>query len=176
VIWDYGNTSSFISPISYEPGNLSRVHGFLYGSNTTIYANLDGGGVSILNGRNTGTNFQTSLFMGVETGGVRSVWVKDPTGRLIVNNTLTPDTFPPAPSGYYGFYTLTFPTSANGTYQLGVTNSWGVNKVFQTYGNTVHSPPPPDEEFFLMTFFGFLVVGFYFLGKIAKLRKSRTST
>jgi hypothetical protein len=24
--------------------------------------------------------------------------------------------------------------------------------------------PPPNEEYFLMTFFGFLVVGFYFMG------------
>jgi hypothetical protein len=31
--------------------------------------------------------------------------------------------------------------------------------------------PPPDEEYFLMTFFGFLVVGLYFLGKIAKRKR-----
>jgi hypothetical protein len=30
------------------------------------------------------------------------------------------------------------------------------------------TPPPPDEEYFLMTFFGFLVAGLYFVGKIAK--------
>jgi hypothetical protein len=28
--------------------------------------------------------------------------------------------------------------------------------------------PPPDEEYFLMTFFGFLVVGLYFLGKVSR--------
>jgi hypothetical protein len=34
--------------------------------------------------------------------------------------------------------------------------------------------PPPDEEYFLMTFFGFLVVGLYFLGKIARRRSVRS--
>jgi hypothetical protein len=58
--------------------------------------------------------------------------------------------------------------SVNGTYQFGITNSWGVSNVFQTYNNVVHNPPPPDEEYFLMTFFGFLVPGLYFLGKIAR--------
>jgi hypothetical protein len=42
-----------------------------------------------------------------------------------------------------------------------------VSSVFQTNHNVVHIPPPP-EEYFLMTFFGFLVVGLYFLGKFAK--------
>jgi hypothetical protein len=43
----------------------------------------------------------------------------------------------------------------------------GVSSVFQTYGK-VAVCPSPNEEYFLMTFFGFLVVGPYFLGKIAK--------
>jgi len=57
---------------------------------------------------------------------------------------------------------------ANRTNQFGVTNSWGVSSIFQTYDNVAHIPPPPNEEYFLMTFFGFLLVGLYFLGKIAK--------
>jgi hypothetical protein len=40
--------------------------------------------------------------------------------------------------------------------------------VLQTYDNVAHMPPPPNEEYFLMTFFGFLMEGLYFLGKIAK--------
>jgi hypothetical protein len=28
--------------------------------------------------------------------------------------------------------------------------------------------PPPNEEYFLMTFFGLLVVGLYFVGKITR--------
>jgi hypothetical protein len=98
---------------------------------------------------------------------VTNLWVKDPNGNLIVNETLTPNTESPSPSGYYGFYELSFPMSMNGTYQFGITNSWGVSSVFQTYDNVVHTPPPPDEEYILMTFFGFLVAGVYFLGKIA---------
>jgi hypothetical protein len=54
------------------------------------------------------------------------------------------------------------------TYKFRITNSWGVSRVSQTYNNVAHIPPPPDEEYFLMTFFGFLAVGLYFLGKIAK--------
>jgi len=77
-------------------------------------------------------------------------------------------TEPPSPFGYYGFYELSFPMSVNGTYQFGITNSCGVSSVLQTYDNVAHIPQPPDEEYFLMTFFGFLVVGLYFLGEVTK--------
>jgi len=171
LAWDYNDTSpSFISPISYEPGNLSRVYGFLYGGNSTIYANLEGGGAKLLNAQDEQTDFQVTVFVGVQTGGVTSLWVKDPNENLIVNETLTANTEPPSPSGYYGFYELSFPMSVNGTYQFGITNSWGVSSVFQTYDNIAHMPPPPDEEYFLMTFFGFLAIGLYFLGKVSRRR------
>jgi hypothetical protein len=170
VAWDYGyaTTPSFVSPISYEPGNLSRIYGFLFGGGSTIYANLDGGGGSLVNVQRQQTNFQALAMIGPQTGGVTSLWVKDPNGNLIVNETLTTNTEPPSPSGYYGFYELSFPMSVNGTYRFGITNSWGVSSVFQTYDNVAHIPPPPNEQYFLMTFFGFLVVGLYFLGKLAK--------
>lgn len=174
VVWDYGKGTdpSFISPVSYEPGNLSRVYGFLYGGNTTIYANLDGGGGRLVNIQKDQTNFRALVMMGPQTGGVKSIWIRDPSGNLVVNETLIPDTEPPAPPGYYGFYALSFLMSVNGTYQFGITNSWEVGSVFQTYDNIAHLPPPPNEEYFLMTFFGFLTVGLYFLGKITK--RSRT--
>ena len=174
VAWDYGNgtAQSFISPVSYEPGNLSQIYGFLFGANSTIYANLKGGGGSLVNIQLQQTNFEAFAMLGPQTGGVTSLWVKDPNGNLIVNETFTPNTEPPSPSGYYGFYELSFPMSVNGTYQFGITNSWGVCSVFQTYDNVSHIPPPPDEEYFLMTFFGFLVVGIYFLGKIARNHRS----
>jgi hypothetical protein len=43
-----------------------------------------------------------------------------------------------------------------------------MSSVFQTYDSVAHAPPPPDEEYFLTTFFGFLVIGPYFMAKIAK--------
>lgn len=169
VAWDYnGSAPSFVSPVTYEPGNLSRIYGFLYGGNNTIYANLDGGGAHLVGVRSEQTEFQAMVMMGPQTGGVTSLWVMDPNGKLIVNETLTADTQPPAPPGFFGFYSLSFPMSVNGTYRFGITNSWGVSSVFQTYDNDVHLPPPPNEEYFLVTFFGFLLVGLYFLGKITK--------
>ncbi len=167
LTWDYnGSSPSFISPVTYEPGNLSSVYGFLYGGNSTIYANLDGGGAKLLNAHNEQTDFQAMVLMGPQTGGATSLWVKDPNGNLIVNDSMTPNTQPPSLSGYYGFYELSFAMSLNGTYQFGITNSWGVSSVFQTYDDIAHLPPTPNEEYFLMTFFGFLVVGLYFLGKV----------
>ena len=59
----------------------------------------------------------------------------------------------------------------NGTHQFGITNSWGVSSVFQTYDNVAHIPPPPNEEYFLMTYFGFLVAGLYFLGTISRMTR-----
>ncbi len=174
VAWDYGSgsTPNFVSPITYEPGNLSKVYGFLYGANNTIYANLDGGGGSLVGIQSHQTNFQAMAMIGARTGGAENLWVRDPSGNLVVNYTLTPNTVSPSPAGYFGFYALSFPMSDNGTYQFGFTNSWGVSSVFSTYDNVAHIPPPPNEEYFLMTFFGFLVVGLYFLGKIAKRRRN----
>jgi hypothetical protein len=170
VAWDCGNGTapSFVSPVTYEPGNLSETYGFVFGSNSTIYANLDGGGGSLVNVQTQQTGFQALAMIGPQTGGASSLWVKDPNGNVIVNDSLTPNTEPPSPPGYYGFYELSFPMGVNGTYQFGITNSWGVSSVFQTYENVTHIPPPPDEEYFLMTFFGFLVVGLYFLGKTSR--------
>jgi hypothetical protein len=174
VAWDYGSGSapSFVSPVTYEPGNLSKVYGFLYGEDNTIYANLDGGGGSLVNIQSHQTNFQAMAMIGPQTGGAKNLWVRGPSGNLIVNYTLTPNTVPPSPSGYFGFYAISFPMNENGTYEFGITNSWGISSVFSTYDNIAHIPPPPNEEYFLMTFFGFLVVGFYFLGKIAKRNRT----
>ena len=66
--------------------------------------------------------------------------------------------------------------ASTGTYQFGMTNSWGVSSVFQTYNSVSHLPPLPDEQYFLMTFLGFLVVGVYFLGKIGKHRGNQRMT
>ena len=48
----------------------------------------------------------------------------------------------------------------------------GMSGVVQTYDNAAHMPPHPDEEHFLTTFFGFLIVGLYFLGRISTKFKS----
>jgi len=170
IAWDYGSggAPSFVSPITYEPGNLSRTYGFLYGGNSTIYANLDGGGASLVGIQNSQSDFHSMVMVGPQSGGADYLWVTDPNGNVIVNESLTADTQPPSPPGYFGFYAVSFPMSDNGTYTFGITNSWGVSSVFQTYANIVHLPPPPDAEYFLMTFFGFLMVGLYFLGKIAR--------
>ena len=96
--------------------------------------------------------------------------LKDPDGNVIMNETLASDTQPPAPPGYFGFYSLTFPTSVNGTYQFEITNSWGMSSIFQTCDSVVHLPPPPNKEYLLRTFLGFLTAGLYFLEKVAKRR------
>jgi len=170
IAWDYrsGGAPSFVSPITYEPGNLSSIYGFLYGGNCTIYANLDGGGASLVGIDVSQSDFRGMVMLGPQSGGADYLWVKDPNGNVITNESLTANTQPPSPPGYFGFYTISFPMSVNGTYGFGITNSWGVSSVFQTYDNVVHLPPPPDEAYFLMTFLGFLLFGLYFLGMIAR--------
>jgi len=175
IAWDYGRggAPSFVSPITYEPGNLSRIYGFLYGGNSTIYANIDGGGASLVGVQVSQSIFHGMAMVGPQSGGADYLWVKDPSGNVIMNESLTADTQPPSPPGYFGFYAISFPMSDNGTYQFGITNSWRVSSVFQTYDNIVHLPPPPNAEYFLMTFFGFLLVGLYFLGKIARRHRTQ---
>src|SRR5205823_5392180 len=106
IAWDYRNgaTQSFISPISREPGNLSKIYGYLFGSNNTIYANLDGGGGSLENVQRQESSFQALAMIGPQTGGATSLWVMDPGGDLLVKETLTRNTAPPSPLGYFGFY------------------------------------------------------------------------
>jgi hypothetical protein len=170
IAWDYGSggVSSFVSPITYEPGNLSRIYGFLYGGNSTIYANLDGGGASLVGVQVRQSVFQGMVMVGPQSGGAEYLWVEDPNGTVVMNESLTANTQPPSPAGYFGFYALSFPMSVNGTYQFGITNSWRVSSVFLAYANVVHLSPPPSMEYILMTFFGFLLVGLYFLGKILR--------
>jgi len=38
--------------------------------------------------------------------------------------------------------------SVNGTYQSGISNSWGVSSVFQTYDNIAHIPPLAERGVF----------------------------
>jgi hypothetical protein len=154
--------------VTYEPGNLSRIYGYIFGSNNTIYANLDGGGGSLANIQRQQSSFQALATIGPQTGGATNLWVMDPDGDLLFNETLTANTAPPSPLGFYGFYALSFPMSVNGTYKFGITNSWGMSSVITTYDNVAHTPPAPSEEYFLTTFFGFLAVGLYLLGNIAK--------
>ncbi len=44
----------------------------------------------------------------------------------------------------------------------------GAQTPHTTYYNAARISPPPNKEWFLMTFFGFLVLGLYFLGKIVR--------
>jgi hypothetical protein len=103
VAWDYGNgtTPSFVSPVTYEPGNLSETYGFIIGGNSTICANLDRGGGSLVNVQTQQTSSQALAMIGPQTGGVTSLWVNDPNGNLIVNESLTPNTEPPSPAGVH---------------------------------------------------------------------------
>jgi hypothetical protein len=52
-----------------QPGNLSETYGFLFGGNSTIYANLDGGGGSLVNVQTQQTSFQALAMIGPQTGG-----------------------------------------------------------------------------------------------------------
>jgi hypothetical protein len=101
VAWDYGNgtTPSFVTPVTNEPGNLSQIYGFPFGGNSTIYANLDGGGGSLVNVQTQQTSFQALAMIGPQTGGATSLWVKDPDGNVIVNDSLTPTLNCPLPRG-----------------------------------------------------------------------------
>jgi hypothetical protein len=52
--------------------------------------------------------------------------VKDLDGNLIADQSLiSTNTEPPSPAGLCGLHGLSFPMSINGTYQFGITMSWG---------------------------------------------------
>jgi hypothetical protein len=112
--------------------------------------------------------------IGPQTGGATSLWVKDPNGDLVVNDSLTPNTEPPSPPGYYGFYELSFPMSVNGTYQVRGHQLLGSEQRIPDLRQRRPRASAAGRGVLLMTFFGFLVIGLYFLGKIS--RKAQRST
>jgi hypothetical protein len=131
IAWNYrnGTSPSFVSPISREPGNLSKIYGYLFGSNNTIYANLDGGGGSLANIQRRQLRFQALAMIGPQTGGATSLWVMDPNGSIAVNETRSQHDPPPPPEGTFGSHSPSFLMSVNGTYQFGITNLWGEQRL-----------------------------------------------
>ena len=48
-------------------------------------------------------------------------------------------------------------------------------QIAMCYDNVAHISAPPNEEYFLLTFFGFLVVGLYFPGRLSQAQSRRGS-
>jgi hypothetical protein len=150
LLWQYNESGNLPFLVSQEPGHLSDNYPLLYGQNSTVYVNLEGGGVHII-GLNPGAGYSlVSLNATLESGGITRVWAIDSQGAVLANITLIPTSKGIAPSGYTGIYELLIPSTKNQTISIYTENSWGVVSDAGNFSLTVFSSERPGPSAFLI--------------------------
>jgi hypothetical protein len=121
--WIAGNTTAPQTPSAFA----SQEYGFWpLGENLTVYANLQGGGVSLLGEQRLGpSGYQASLFIEPWSGGISSVQLVE-GGKAVENtSTLNPSAYPsPIQTGLTGLYEISFPATGQDVKAV-LTNIWG---------------------------------------------------
>ena len=116
-------------PVTFEPGQLTDLYQFIYGQNSTVFVNTEGGGIGLSLPPVTQDNTCLLTFaIGPESGGVMRLWAVDSDGTVLTNMSLSPTT--PSitsfsPPGYLGFYTAAIPVVHDGTTTVTLVNAWG---------------------------------------------------
>jgi len=150
LLWQYNGYGNLAFLVSQEPGHLSYNYPLLYGQNSTVYVNLEGGGVHII-GLNPGAGYSlVSLNATLESGGITRVWATSSQGEVLANITLIPTSKGIAPSGYTGIYELLIPSTKNQTISIYIENSWGVVSDAGNLSLTVFSSERPGPSVFLI--------------------------
>jgi hypothetical protein len=115
-------------PITQEPGQLTNLYQFIYGQNSTVFVNTEGGGIGLLPPVSQGNTYQLTFAINPQSGGVTRVWAVDSEGTMLTNMSLyptTPSITSFSPPGYFGFYTAAIPVVYNGTMTVTLVNAWG---------------------------------------------------
>jgi hypothetical protein len=115
-------------PITQEPGQLTNLYQFIYGQNSTVFVNTEGGGIGLLPPVSQGNTYQLTFAINPQSGGVTRVWAVDSEGTMLTNISLyptTPSITSFSPPGYFGFYTAAIPVVYNGTMTVTLVNAWG---------------------------------------------------
>ena len=123
------NNACQLQTIDTEPGNITQLYSFLYGSNLTIPVSLTGGGIGLISSPEPvagGTQYVLNLF--ISSQGAKKILVTSDSGTLLAT-FFPPDSRPAyssyAPSGYFGEYSIQFPAGSSSTVKVEVVNSWG---------------------------------------------------
>jgi hypothetical protein len=150
LLWQYNGTGNLPFLVSQEPGHLSENYPLLYGQNSTVYVNLEGGGVHII-GLDPDAGYSlVSLNATLESGGITQVWATSLQGAVLANITLVPTSKGIAPSGYTGLFELLIPSTKNQTISIYTENSWGVVSDAGNLSLTVFSSERPRPSAFLI--------------------------
>jgi hypothetical protein len=150
LLWQYNDIGNLPFLVSQEPGHLSDNYPLLYGQNSTVYVNLEGGGVHII-GLNPGAGYSlVSLNATLESGGITRVWAIDSQGAVLANITLVPTSKGIAPSGFTGLFELLIPSTKNQTISIYTENSWGFVSDAGNLSLTVFSSERPEPSVFLI--------------------------
>jgi len=150
LLWQYNGYGNLPFLVSQEPGHLSENYPLLYGQNSTVYVNPEGGGVHII-GLNPSAGYSlVSLNATLESGGITRAWATSLQGAVLANITLIPASKGIAPSGYTGLFELLIPSTKNQTISIYTENSWGVVSDAGNFSLTVFSSERPGPSAFLI--------------------------
>lgn len=169
------NNACQLQTIDTEPGNITQLYSFLYGSNLTIPVSLTGGGIGLLGSPEPvagGTQYVLNLF--ISSQGAKKILVTSGSGTLLAT-FFPPDSWPAyssyAPSGYFGEYSIQFPAGNSSTVTVEVVNSWGA----VTYITNIHVKPseisPPTWPEMLISLLLMVAVVLYIVRRIAMRKR-----
>jgi hypothetical protein len=175
VVMSSNNNGCQLQTIDTEPGNITQLYSFLYGSNLTVPISLTGGGIGLIGSPEPvagGTQYVLKLF--ISSQGAKKILVMSDSGTLLAT-FFPPDSWPAyssyAPSGYFGEYSIQFPVANISTVTVEVVNSWGA----VTYITNIPVKPsevsPPTWPEMLISLLLMATVFLYIARRLATRRR-----
>ena len=165
-------------PLSQEPGHLTALYQLLYGENTTVNVNTEGGGVGVLSQQEEGNGgvYQFTLSFGPQSGGAARIWAVDSGSRVLTNETLPPTTSSLSsftPPGYYGDYSVAIPVAGNGTMTMTLVNGWGAKTIIRGIPINVEAGHAPSIPWDFVTLVTIVLLGIGALASLLRWRVAR---
>jgi hypothetical protein len=164
-------------PVTYEPGQLTNLYQFIYGQNSTVYVNTEGGSVELsLPPVTQGSTCLLTFAIGPQSGGVTRLWAVDSEGTVLTNMSLSPTT--PSitsfsPPGYLGFYTAAVPVAHNGTMTVTLVNAWGAETTIAGIPSMVTVPSSSLLSWNFVILITVILLGIGALSFLLKLKEAR---
>jgi len=163
-------------PVTQEPGHLTNLYQFIYGQNSTVYVNTEGGGIGLQPPVSQGSTCLLTFAIYPESGGVTRLWAVDSEGTTLTNMSLypsTPSITSFSPPSYFGFYTAAIPVVHNGTMTVTLENAWGAKTVITGIPVVVIVPPHPLLSWSFVILITVILLGIGALASLLNWKEAR---
>jgi hypothetical protein len=164
-------------PVTYEPGQLTNLYQFIYGQNSTVYVNTEGGGIGLSQPPVTkGSTCLLTFAIGPQSGGVTRLWAVDSEGTVLANMSLSPTTpsiTSLSPPGHLGFYTAAIPIVHDGTITVTLLNAWGAKTTIAGIPVMIIVSSTPLLSWNFVILITVILLGIGALSSLLNLRKAR---